>query len=236
MGRSDTADVVVVGGGAAGLAAAVFCARASAGARVICADGAKTIGAKILVSGGSRCNVTNRVVTERDFWGGDSRVIRNVLRAFPSSRAAEFFDELGVALHEEEDGKLFPDTNRARTVLDALLLELQKTGAELHSARRVVGVQPSDGGFIVETAAGDSYAARVVILATGGRSLPKTGSDGTGYEFARRFGHGYVETTPALVPLMLDDAFAARLAGVSHPAALTLRANSETAVRLEGSL
>src|SRR5882762_4961149 len=131
MGRSDTADVVVVGGGAAGLAAAVFCARASTGARVICADGAKTIGAKILVSGGARCNVTNRVVTERDFWGGDRRVIRNVLRAYPAERAAAFFEELGVALHEEEDGKFFPDTNRARTVLDALIRALREAGAQL---------------------------------------------------------------------------------------------------------
>ena len=75
-----------------------------------CLDGATKIGAKILVSGGSRCNVTNRVVTERDFWGGSSRVVRNVLRAFPADRAAAFFEDLGVRLHEEEDGKLFPDT------------------------------------------------------------------------------------------------------------------------------
>ena len=233
---TDTADVVIVGGGAAGLAAAVFCGRVLTNQRIICADAARTVGAKILVSGGARCNVTNRVVTERDFWGGNPRIVRSVLRAFSARRAAEFFNALGVTLHEEEDGKLFPDTNRARTVLDALLLELQKAGAELHSSRRVVDVTPSGGGFIVGTAAGDSYAAGVVILATGGRSLPKTGSDGTGYEFARRLGHGYVETTPALVPLMLDDAFPARLAGVSHPAALMVRAGRGTVVRLEGSL
>src|SRR5882672_4530123 len=218
MGRSDTADVVVVGGGAAGLAAAVFCARASTGARVICADGAKTIGAKILVSGGSRCNVTNRVVTERDFWGGDSRVIRNVLRAFPADHAAEFFDGLGVALHEEDDGKLFPDTNRARTVLDALLHELKRAGAHLHTERRIIAVERVDRGFLVSTAEGDSYTSSIVVLATGGRSLPKTGSDGIGYSFAQRLGHGYVETTPALVPLVLDDSCHARLAGVAHPA------------------
>ena len=81
-------DVAVVGAGAAGLAAAIFTARAAPGARVVCLDGAGRIGAKILVSGGSRCNVTNRVVTERDFWGGSSRVVRSVLRAFPAERAA----------------------------------------------------------------------------------------------------------------------------------------------------
>src|ERR1044071_3397080 len=118
MGSVHTADLVVIGAGAAGLAAAVFAARAAPHARVICVDGAKTVGAKILVSGGSRCNVTNRVVTEHDFWGGDRRVVRDVLRAFPSSRATAFFEELGVALREEDDGKLFPESNRARTVLD----------------------------------------------------------------------------------------------------------------------
>ena len=121
-------DLVVVGAGAAGLATAIFAARAAPHLRVRCLDGARRVGAKILVSGGSRCNVTNREVTERDFWGGSSRVVRNVLRAFPAARAAAFFEELGVRLHEEEDGKLFPDTNRSRTVLDALLAEAARLG------------------------------------------------------------------------------------------------------------
>ena len=121
----EVADALVIGAGAAGLATAIFAARAASHLRVRCVDGARRIGAKILVSGGSRCNVTNREVNETDFWGGASRVVRRVLRAFPAHRAAEFFEELGVALHEEEDGKLFPDTNRSRTVLDALLRLLQ---------------------------------------------------------------------------------------------------------------
>src|SRR6266566_1866403 len=132
MPRVETADVVIVGAGAAGLATAAFTARAAPGRRIVLIDGARTIGAKILVSGGGRCNVTNRVVTERDFWGGDRRVIRNVLRAYPAARAASFFAELGVALHEEEDGKYFPNTNRARSVLDALIRALGEARAELH--------------------------------------------------------------------------------------------------------
>src|SRR5687768_2913126 len=103
-------DLIVIGAGAAGLASAIFTARNAPGARVICLEGARHVGAKILVSGGSRCNVTNRIVTERDFWGGSPRIVRRVLRAFPAPRAAALFEELGVALHEEEDGKLFPDT------------------------------------------------------------------------------------------------------------------------------
>lgn len=228
--------VVIIGAGAAGLATAIFAARAAPGLNVRCLDGAAKIGAKILVSGGSRCNVTNTVVTERDFWGGSSRVVRNVLRAFPAERAAAFFEALGVTLHEEEDGKLFPDTNRSRTVLDALLAEVRRLGVSLETGRRVVSVSREQGGFSIETSDGDRHEAHVVVLATGGRSLPKTGSDGFGYELGRRLGHGYVDTTPALAPLVLEGDRHAGLAGVSHEAALTLRVDGAIATRLEGAL
>src|SRR4051812_43636265 len=107
MGVCVSDDLVIIGAGAAGLATAIFAARRAPSLRIRCVDGARRIGAKILVSGGSRCNVTNRVVTDRDFWGGSSRTVRQVLRAFPSGQAVRFFGELGVTLHEEDDGKLF---------------------------------------------------------------------------------------------------------------------------------
>jgi predicted Rossmann fold flavoprotein len=226
-------DLIVIGAGAAGLATAIFAKRTAPSARIACLDGARRIGAKILVSGGSRCNVTNRVVTERDFWGGSPRAVRQVLRAFPADRAAAFFRDLDVALHEEEDGKLFPDTNRARTVLDALLAEASRLGVTITPGLRVSDVQAMGDWFNV-TANGDAFAARGVVLATGGRSLPKTGSDGFGYELAARLGHGHVTTTPALAPLVFGGWNA--LAGVSHPAAMTLRVDGRAAVRLEGPL
>jgi predicted Rossmann fold flavoprotein len=232
---SSQAHLVVVGAGAAGLATAIFAARSSPHLRVRCVDGARRIGAKILVSGGSRCNVTNRVVTERDFWGGSSRVVRNVLRAFPAPRAAAFFEELGVRLHEEEDGKLFPDTNKSRTVLDALLNEAARLNIVIDTGHRVTAIR-KDGEEFVLSFADDETRSRAVAIATGGRSLPKTGSDGAGYDLVRRLGHGYVETTPALAPLVLDGDSHARLAGVSHPAMLSLRVNGRLATRLEGSL
>jgi len=179
--RTLDADLIVIGAGAAGLATAIFAVRAAPSLRVRCVDGARTIGAKILVSGGSRCNVTNRIVTERDFWGGSLRVVRHVLRAFPAPRAAEFFSQLGVALHEEEDGKLFPDTNRSRTVLDALMREAARLGIAIAPGQRVVDVRPAADGFEVLIDGAPARRARRIVLATGGRSLPKTGSDGFGY-------------------------------------------------------
>jgi predicted Rossmann fold flavoprotein len=223
---------------------AIACARQAPDARIACVDGARSPGAKILVSGGSRCNVTNRVVTERDFWGGSSRVVRDVLRAFPASRAAAFFEELGVELREEPDGKLFPVTDRARTVLDALLREMKRVRVDLLAGHRVTAIervaQPStaavgdSASFAIHTSHG-VWNARCVVLATGGRSLPKSGSDGFGYELARRLGHGHVETTPALAPLILMDHRLRELTGVSHSAAVSIHVNGRS-TRLRGSL
>jgi predicted Rossmann fold flavoprotein len=229
-------DVAVVGAGAAGLAAAIFTARAAPALQVVCLDGARRIGAKILVSGGSRCNVTNRIVTEGDYWGGSPRVVRRVLRAFPAERAAAFFASLGVAMHEEDDGKLFPDTNRSRTVLDALLAEAQRLNVRVETDSRVVGLTHAPPCFTIAIAGGRERTARAVVLATGGRSLPKSGSDGFGFSLAQRFGHGYIETTPALAPLMLGDGWHESLSGVSHPARLTLRAGDRVEVQLTGAL
>jgi predicted Rossmann fold flavoprotein len=229
-------DLLVVGAGAAGLATAIFAARAAPALRVRCVDGARHIGAKILVSGGSRCNVTNRVVTERDFWGGPPRLVARVLRAFPAERAARFFADLDVPLHEEEHGKLFPDSNKAQTVLDALLDEARRRGVAIEASMRVTGLRAGAGGFAVECNGEARVTAQTVVLATGGRSLPKSGSDGFGYSLAEAFGHSCVATTPALAPLVLRGDGHRVLAGVSHPAALTLRVDGRMAIRLEGAL
>ena len=227
------ADLIVIGSGAAGLATAIFTARASPHMRIVCLDGARRIGAKILVSGGSRCNVTNREVGERDFWGGSTRFVRHVLRAFPAPRAVEFFAGLGVSLHEEDDGKLFPDTNSSRTVLNALVVEAERLGIRIATGRRVTALDTHAEGFVTTTG-GQPMRSRVVVLCTGGRSLPKTGSDGFGYELARRLGHGCVETVPALAPLVFDGWDT--LSGVTHPAAMTLRADGRAVMTLSGSL
>ena len=232
-GPEETADLIVIGAGAAGLATAIFAVRQAPALRVICLDGAARVGAKILVSGGGRCNVTNVEVTERDFWGGSSRVVRSVLRAFPAVNTVAFFAELGVQLHEEEDGKLFPDSNKARDVLNALLGALRQGRISLHNGQRVQAVSREADGFIV-TATSCRYRAKAVALATGGRSLPKTGSDGSGYGLAAAFGHGFVETTPALVPLLLDGDRHATLSGVTHPARLRVR--SKDPIDLDGAL
>lgn len=235
----DAADVVIVGAGAAGLATAIFARWTDSSRSVLVLDGARKPGAKILVSGGGRCNVTNDVVSDRDFWGGRPAVIRHVLAAFTADNTVAFFRELGVPLVEEAGGKLFPVSGRARDVLDALLRGADAAGVQVRAGSRVLDVERSDDGFRVVTAGGVIRAAQVV-LATGGQSLPKTGSDGRGLAMARALGHAIVPTTPALAPLLLDDRGAhsihRELSGVSHEVELAVWIGGKISTRLSGPL
>jgi len=240
--RSADCDVLIVGAGAAGLATAIFTRMRNSSLRVRLLDGARAPGAKILVSGGGRCNVTNRVVTERDYWGGPSAIVRRVLRALPVDATVRFFESAGIALHEEHDGKLFPDSNRARDVLNALLEQTTSHRVEQYWGHRVSTIARRDGGFTITTPAGEFTASRVV-LATGGQSLPKSGSDGTGYRLAQELGHQLVPTTPALAPLLLapdvpdhEPDMHTELSGVSLDATLTVWLDGRVALRLRESL
>jgi predicted Rossmann fold flavoprotein len=227
------AGIAVVGGGAAGLATAIFAARRGAAVTVL--DGARTLGAKILVSGGGRCNVTNERVDAGDFWSKGSPFVRRVLRSFTAEDAVAFFAELGVALHAEPLGKLFPDTNRARSVLDGLLAEAARLGVTIATGRRVNGIERSADGFVLATSRGSVEAARVV-LATGGLSLPKTGSDGGGYALAQRLGHSLTPTTPALAPLVLDGNFHAGLSGVALDVAIAVYVAGRKTAEIPGAM
>lgn len=229
--------VIIVGAGAAGLMTAITARRENPHLDVILLDAARRPGAKILISGGSRCNVTNAVVTEADFWGGRRTLIRRVLRAFPVAETVAFFRELGVPLHEEAGGKLFPDSNKSRDVVDALLRAADDAGVSLKPSYRVDDIRRDGDGYVVSTPHGE-LRAPAIVLATGGQSLPKTGSDGAGLVMAERLGHRLVPTTPALVPLVLGDgdSMHAGLTGVSHDVAIDVWIDGAVAIRLEGAL
>jgi predicted Rossmann fold flavoprotein len=196
---SDHYDLAVIGAGAAGLMAAIFAGRTArergTTLRIAAIDGAKKIGAKILISGGGRCNVTNEIVRPEDF-NGNRNAIAKVLRSFDIAATVAFFEELGVPLKREETGKLFPVSNRARDVVDSLLRATDDAAVEIITDMRVNSVKP---GFVIN----DVLQADRVILAAGGRSVPKSGSDGSGYPLAQAFGHSVTKTFPALVPLVV---------------------------------
>lgn len=228
-------DIAVVGAGAAGLAAGIFAAETRPGLKIVLLDGARRVGAKILVSGGGRCNVTHAEVAPDDFHA-PRRDVQRVLQRFDERAAVDWFGSLGVTLKREPTGKLFPVSNSAHTVLDALLGRCTELGAGLLTGHRVRDVVQGASGIEVVHDAGSLLANRV-IMATGGRSLPKTGSDGQGWAIARRLGHTVTATDQALVPLVLaDGSFHAGLSGISHEAELTTRVEGKVVDRRAGSL
>ncbi len=226
-------DIAIVGAGAAGLFCALHAARSAPGARIVALDGAKKLGAKILVAGGGRCNVTHHVVSEGRYFGSSRNSIRNVLRRFPVEATVAFFSEMGVDLKQEETGKLFPTTDSARTILDALLRAANNAGAELRHPWRVRSIVSEISGFLIHSENGDAIRARRVVLAAGGRSLPKSGSDGAGEKLARSLGLPITERVfPALVPLVLpQNHFLCSLSGLSFEGELSVF--SSTGKRLE---
>jgi predicted Rossmann fold flavoprotein len=231
-------DLVIVGAGAAGLAAAIFSAEQDGERRIALLDVVRTLGAKILVSGGGRCNVTHEAVTAADFFG-NRRIIKNVLAAFSVQQTVDWFASMGVTLKREETGKMFPTTDKARAVLDALISRCHASGVEIYPGHRVTNVDyrgDVNSGFTVQHSHG-SIRAKNVILATGGRSLPKSGSDGSGYSLARRLGHSVTPTVPALVPLMLEDTmFHRTLSGLSQEVELTTVVAGKPVDSRKGSL
>lgn len=234
-------DAVIIGGGAAGLATAIFAGRAAEREpadrrpRIVILDGAPKLGAKILVSGGGRCNVTNESVRADDFCGGSRNSIKRVLARLPVDKTIGFFREIGVELKLEQWGKLFPATDSARTVLAALLAEAERVGTVIRTRQRVTAIERDGESFHVLTN-GDSFRARFVVLATGGKSLPKTGSDGLGYELARSFGHAVLPTTPALSPMTLSGDRHVALSGIAQEVELLLRTTDGKPVRIAGPM
>ena len=243
-------DVAIIGAGAAGLFAAIWAGRNSEGhpIRIAVFDGAKKLGAKILVAGGGRCNVTHRRVTEHDFSGSSPAAIRKVLRRFSVTQTIHFFSEAGVELKEEETGKLFPVTDSARTILNALIDQSKESHASLAHPSRVTDIEqlPVSGTarnvtqeprfrLVLEDGV---VLARHVIVCTGGKSLPKSGSDGGGYRLVENLGHTITKPlVPALVPLVLEKSHWVReLSGVTVPTTVTLsKASGKRIVSCSGS-
>jgi predicted Rossmann fold flavoprotein len=197
--------------------AAIFAG--AGGARVILLETTRDGGRKILISGGGRCNVMPSALKPEQYVTASSpNTLKKILLSWPLAEQRSFFEEeLGVPLAlEPETGKLFPVSNRARDVRDALLARVRDAGGEIWFEARVVELEPVDrGGWEVRLADGRVLDAGAVVLATGGLSVPQTGSDGRGLALVRALGHTVHATYPALTPLTCEPPRHAALAGVS---------------------
>ena len=230
-------EVVVVGGGAAGLLAAIFAARGGANTTLI--ERTQDGGRKILISGGGRCNVLPTRVSEERFVTDSSRhTLHRIIRSWPLAEQIEFFQsDLGIPLEEEPESlKFFPASQKARDVRDGLVAAARRAGVTLAMARRVMDVEPVDERWRVACDDGRSVDADAVVMATGGLSVPATGSDGEGLNMLRRLGHSITPTYAALAPITVEPNAFTALAGVSLMATITAQAGEEEAVATGGFL
>jgi predicted Rossmann fold flavoprotein len=230
--------VAVIGAGAAGTMAAIFAAQS--GAETVLIERTKDGGRKILISGGGRCNILPATLDESRFVTDSSpNTLRKIVRSWPLQEQIAFFEsELGLELVEEtESNKLFPASHRARDVRDGLIAYAERQGARFIPNTLVTGITPHPGGHWRLTLDGAAAIdTDAVIIATGGLSVPNTGSDGTGLRIAGALGHTIHSLYPALTPLIAEPAPFAALSGVSLTVTITAQSAERSATATGGFL
>lgn len=229
-------DVAVIGAGAAGLMAALRAAEL--GARVLLLEKTRRPGVKILMSGGTRCNIThatdNRGIVEA--YGPPGRFLHSALAALGVEETLAFFAAEGVPTKVEDTGKVFPVSDKASDVLDALLRRLARSGATVVLEEALRDLDRADSGFLLHTTC-QVRRATCVILTTGGRSYPGSGTTGDGYAFAAKFGHTIVPPRPALVPITVASPRVGLLRGVTVPdTGVRVLEGEKALIRRRGSL
>lgn len=210
MGRNTR--IIIIGGGAAGMMAAI--AAKSYGADVTILEKNPRVGKKILATGNGRCNFTNANADATCFSGNNPKFVYSALSEFTVEETLKFFNRLGIEYKVEDLGKVFPMSDQASSILDVLLYELNRRNISIVCDANVKEINSKGNGFIIRLENGKEYKSDKVIITTGGKAMPSSGSDGSGYELARDLGHSITDVFPALVQIMLEGQYFKRIDGV----------------------
>ena len=207
--------IVVIGGGAAGLMAAI--SAAESGGEVLLLEKMPAPGRKILITGKGRCNFTNRceLADFPKFFPNNGVFLYSALRAFDNQDLIDFFAARGVPSKVERGGRLFPVSDQAVDIVDALVKAARRAGVRILTGRTVQSIRVADGRVSGVVAGTETLPADAVILSTGGMSYPGTGSTGDGYRMAKELGHTVTPLAPALVPLEVTESWIGELQGLS---------------------
>lgn len=230
-------EVAIIGGGAAGMVAAIVASRN--GAKVVIYERMNRVGKKLLATGNGRCNLTNVGLSESNLkciHGSNKKFAGGILKKFTVDETINFFEILGVAHKIENDGKVFPMSDQASSVLDVLRYELDKLSIEIICDIEIDKIKQSKQEFILIDSNGVEYRADKVIIATGGMSSPNLGSNGSGYKLAKSLGHSIVNPFPALVQLKLEAPFLKSIKGVKFNGAASVILGGNILRREEGEL
>lgn len=212
-----TYDVVVIGGGTSGLMAAI--SAAEFGAKTLLLEKGNKLGSKLMISGGGRCNVTNRLPQDEIIRNipGNGKFLYSAFSVFDNEDIINYFEEMGIKLKEEDHGRMFPVSNSAKSVVDTLVNHLKQNGVEIKLGTAVKALDYGEKTHTIYTENGHTFQAKAVVVAVGGKSVPHTGSTGDGYPWAKKAGHTITELYPTEVALTSNEPFIKKkvLQGVS---------------------
>lgn len=226
-------NIIIIGGGASGLTAAITAARL--GAQVTILEHMDRVGKKLLSTGNGRCNITNLTMNKACYRSGQAWFPMKVIEQFPVSDTLAFFESLGVLI-KSRNGYIYPNSDQASAVLDALRLECDRLGVRIVTGCQIQGAKKTEqGAFVVQSNQG-TFRAYALILAAGSKAAPVTGSDGSGYALAKSFGHSIIKPLPALVQLRCEGKHFKQLAGIRTEAELRVVSEGRTLAKESGEL
>jgi len=213
-------DIIIIGGGAAGMMAGISASRK--GGSVLIVEKNLKLGRKVLVTGNGRCNVTNRYADKSHYYGASPDFVEKVLSYFDQRQVMKFFENLGVLLKEEDNGRIFPRTNQAKTIVNALTEELEAKKVRIILGNPVRHLIKEKNLFQVKLQNSEEFIAAKIILTTGGKASEQCGTTGDGYAWAANFGHRITALYPALVPLETDERWPKAVQGLKLEAKISV--------------
>ena len=225
-------NLAIIGGGASGLIAAITASKICKQTKQITIfEGASRVGKKLLATGNGRCNLTNIHASAKHYYG-DTRLIEAILRTYPPQRVIQYFEEIGLLCKEESEGRIYPYSLQASSVLDVLRFNAEELQVEIICDCPIHNIQSKNGIFILENHQQQTFIADKVILATGGKASPQLGSAGNGYTLAKQLGHTVTPLYPALTILKTPPEYVKSLKGMRSHVTATLKCNGK-AIRHE---
>ena len=229
-----TTEIAVIGGGASGLIAAITARKA--GKKVTILERKERILKKVLVTGNGRCNLTNARASISNYFGKNILLIENILNNFTPQNVMDFFYELGVICNEEERGKVYPLSGQASSVVDALRFEAEKLGIKIETEFYVRKIEKDGFKFKIFSEDKRKIEANRVILSTGGQSYPELGSNGSGFQLAKDFGHSITKLSPAIVQLKTEKYQVKGLQGIKADTSVTAYGDNKKICTYNGEL
>ena len=229
-----TTEIAVIGGGASGLIAAITARKA--GKKVTILERKERILKKVLVTGNGRCNLTNARASISNYFGKNILLIENILNNFTPQNVMDFFYELGIICNEEERGKVYPLSGQASSVVDALRFEAEKLGIKIETEFYVRKIEKDGFKFKIFSEDKRKIEANRVILSTGGQSYPELGSNGSGFQLAKDFGHSITKLSPAIVQLKTEKYQVKGLQGIKADTSVTAYGDNKKICTYNGEL